>query len=190
MSYLHSHDLLTLCFVSKYHRNDVLSTNKKIYHLSSGFCSIKYWDEILANNAFKLLHKIYEKIETFDFEKYYLKLYKRYRHHLSLFSVCLHFVTCYRSCDKIGTYCRYCSRVRAGDFNPYQKKIDIVVCVDKEINFRNDFLYMHERLLDLDVFLERPVYFDFPHYPLKKIHVIIFKYSIFHKICLLALLLC
>ena len=31
---------------------------------------------------------------------------------LSLFSVCLHMLRCYRSCDKRAGYCKACSRVR------------------------------------------------------------------------------
>ena len=35
---------------------------------------------------------------------------ERYRH-LSLFSICLHFLRCVRRCDKKSNYCRSCSRV-------------------------------------------------------------------------------
>lgn len=43
----------------------------KILHLSTGFCSMIYWNNDLSKNAFNLLHKIYEKIETFDYEEYF-----------------------------------------------------------------------------------------------------------------------
>lgn len=47
----------------------------------------------------------------FDHEINYLNLMTSYRN-LSLFSVCLHMLRCYRSCDKRAGYCKACSRVR------------------------------------------------------------------------------
>ena len=35
---------------------------------------------------------------------------------MSLFSICLHFLRCTRSCDKKSNYCRGCSRVREKNF--------------------------------------------------------------------------
>ena len=112
-----------------------------------------------------MLHKIYEKIESFDYEEYFAQLLKTL-HHLSLFSVCLHFLTCYRSCDRIGRYCRYCSRVRANNFNLFDEFFDIVDDSKYEL-YRDNFLYLKNKLIDLDVFLERPAYVNYPHFPLK-----------------------
>ena len=45
----------------------------------------------------------------FDFEFWFVKLQESMRH-LSLFSVCVHFLRCYRRCDKFpkSKYCFYC----------------------------------------------------------------------------------
>ena len=116
ISYLTSHDLITLCFVSKYYRKLVLNKYIKYYDLSTGFCSVKYWRTRIEKKLFVLHGKIHYNIDFFDFEESYFKMCKKFRH-LSLFSVCLHLLTCKRSCEKkINSYCRLCSRVRANNF--------------------------------------------------------------------------
>ena len=67
--------------------------------MSTGFCSIKYWETKILKNAFDLLNRIHNEIEVFDFEENYFKLIKKFRH-LSLLPVCLNFLTCRRSCEK------------------------------------------------------------------------------------------
>ena len=62
---------------------------------------------------------------------------------MSLFSVCLHFLRCWRSCEKKSGYCNLCSRVRENTFYEY-----------------NAFLSSSERI-DLDVFLNKPAYFPY-----------------------------
>ena len=84
--------------------------------------------------------------------------------HLSLFSVCLHLLTCKRSCEKkINSYCRRCSRIR--DFFDMDKFQDIVIC--SKPTHKDDFLFLNGKMIDHDVYLNRPVYFYYPNHPLK-----------------------
>ena len=64
-SYFNSHDLITLCFVSKFHRKYVLNKYFKYYDLSTGFCSMRYWITKSEKNVFNLNQKIHEVIEVF-----------------------------------------------------------------------------------------------------------------------------
>ena len=91
-SYFNSHDLITLCFVSKFHRKFALNKYVKYYDLSTGFCSVRYWKTKIEKNIFNLNKKIHEVIEVFEFEESYFKMCKQFRD-LSLFLVCLHFLT-------------------------------------------------------------------------------------------------
>ena len=84
--------------MSKYFRKLVLKKFVKHYDLSTGFCSVKYWTNKIEKNVFDLIQAIHDEI-TFDFEKNYEQLIKRFCH-MSLFSVCLHFLRCSRSCEK------------------------------------------------------------------------------------------
>ena len=56
--------------------------------------------------------------------KNYEKLLKRF-HHKSLFSVCLHFLRCRRSCEEKPNYCKSCSRVRDNDYYDVNKFSDV-----------------------------------------------------------------
>ena len=59
------------------------------------------WKHI-ERNVFELIQAINNELfesKTFDVEENYNKLIKRFRH-MSLFSVCLHFLRCRRSCEK------------------------------------------------------------------------------------------
>ena len=88
--------------MSKYFRKLVLKKFAKIYDISTGFYSVRYWTSKIERNVFELIQTIHtERFDTvsFDFEKNYDKLIKRFRH-MSLFSVCLHFLRCRRSCEK------------------------------------------------------------------------------------------
>ena len=70
--------------------------------MSTGFCSVKYWTNKIERNVFELIQAINNELfesKTFDVEENYNKLIKRF-HHMSLFSVCLHFLRCRRSCEK------------------------------------------------------------------------------------------
>ena len=68
------------------------------------------------------MKKIHDNLNCFDFEESYFKMCKKFRH-LSLFSVCLHLLTCQRSCEK-NINCR----VRDNNFFDMDKFQDIVIC--------------------------------------------------------------
>ena len=105
--------------MSKSTRNLVLTNFNKIFDLSTGFCSVKYWNNLIQNNCFRLIEEIHNKTffdnkffdYNFDFEENYFKLIKSFRN-FTLFSICLHFPRCVTSCDKKANYCHLCSRVR------------------------------------------------------------------------------
>ena len=85
--------------MSKYFGKLVLKKFAKYYDLRTGFCSIKYWASKIERNVFELIQAIHNEIQGFDFEENYDKLIKRFCH-MSLFSVCLHYLRCRRSCEK------------------------------------------------------------------------------------------
>ena len=88
--------------MSKYFRKLVLKNFAKYYDLSTGFCSVKYWTHEIEKNVFRLVEAIHSELfdsYAFDFEGNYDKLIKKF-FHMSLFSVCLHFLRCRRSCEK------------------------------------------------------------------------------------------
>ena len=90
---------------------------------------------------------------------------KKFRH-LSLFLVCLHVLACKRSCEKkINSYCRRCCRVRDNNFFDMDKFQDIVIC--SKPPYKDDFIFLNGTMIDLDVYLNRPVYFDYPNHLLK-----------------------
>ena len=96
----------------KYHRKFVLNKYVKYYDLSTGFCSVRYWRTRIEKNLFLLHEKIHDNLNFFDFEESYFKMCKKFRH-LSLFSVCLHLLTCKRSCEKnVNSYCRLWDNVK------------------------------------------------------------------------------
>ena len=101
----------------------------------------------------------------FYFEESHFKMCKKIRH-LSLFLACLHLLTCKRSCEKnINSYCRLCFRVRANNFFDMDKFQDLVMC--SKPTHKDDFLFLDGKMIDLDIYLNRPVYFDYPNHPLK-----------------------
>ena len=151
--------------MSKYHGKFVLNKYVKYYDLSTSFCSVRYWKTRIEKNLFLLHEKIHDNLDFFDFEESYFKMCKRFRH-LSLFSVCLYLLTCKRSCEKkINCYCRRSSRVRDNNFFDMDKFKDIVIC--SKPTHKDDFLFFNGKMIDLDVYLNRPVYFDYPNHPLK-----------------------
>ena len=75
---------------------------------------------------------------------------------MSLFSICLHFLRCVRSCDKQKGYCQLCSRVREKFFmecNVFQS-----LCLTSYGTYRG--LENHNRV-DLDVFLSQEIPYTF-----------------------------
>ena len=102
LSYLNANDLIILCYVSKYFRKLVLKKFAKIYDISTGFCSVKYWTSKIERNVFELIQAINNELfesKAFDFEENYDKLIKKCCR-ISLFSVCLLVLRCRRSCEK------------------------------------------------------------------------------------------
>ena len=176
--YLNANDLIILCYVSKYFRKLVLKKFAKIYHINTGFCSVKYWTSKIERNVFELIQAINNKFfesKAFDFEENYDKLIKRFRH-MSLFSVCLHFLRCRGSCEKKHGYCKICPRVRDNTYYDYNKFSNLIVRSDGD-NYLN--ISSSDRL-DLDVFLNRPAYFQYPDYELlngKCCHLEIFSFA-------------
>ena len=126
--YLDTNDLITLCYVSKYFRELVLKSFSKVYDISSGFCSVQNWTNAIQKNLFNSIQDIHndtffnEMFYTynFDFEQNYEKLLKKFRH-MSLFSVCLHFLRCRRSCDRKINCCKIYSRVCDNDIYDIDK---------------------------------------------------------------------
>ena len=76
---------------------------------------------------------------------------------MSLFSVCMHFLRCRRSCEKLSGYCKMCLRVRENTFYEYNVFLSLKVSSNTD-NYLN--ISSSERI-DLDVFLTRPVYFPY-----------------------------
>ena len=77
-------------------------------------------------------------------------LKKRFRH-LSLFSICLHFLRCFKSCEKVWcapAHCKICSRVRYYDFLECNASGNLMISFSSEIL---DLTSNHG--VDLDVFL-------------------------------------
>ena len=110
-------------------------------------------------NVLKLIEAIHSELFdtfAFDFEENYDKLIKKSRC-LSLFSVCLHFLRCRRSCEKLSGYCKMCLRVRENTFYEYNAFLSLKVSSNTD-----DYLNISSsERIDLDVFLTRPVYFPY-----------------------------
>ena len=102
LHYLDSNDLITLLYTSRCLRFFVLIKFKSYWKLRSGFCSFDQWNEKLNQIFFNLLNKLYLDLDNcvFDFEYYILKL-RKVKCHLSLFSICIHYMRCTRSCNKL-----------------------------------------------------------------------------------------
>ena len=126
ISYLTVRDITNLSFVSKSFKNLILKHFSDIYNISNGLTSDRHQFFIVEKICFDLTQSIYneEFFDSvlfdyhFDCEENFSGLLKQFRH-LSLFSVCLHFLRCIRSCEHVwggALYCRFCSRVRDNEF--------------------------------------------------------------------------
>ena len=112
---------------------------------------------MIKRNVSELIDDIHgELFDTFafDFEKNYDNLIKKFRH-MSLLSVCLHFLRCRRSCEKKSDFCKVCSRVRENTFYEYNAFLNLKLDVDDYLNINSS-----ERI-DLDVFLTKPAFFTY-----------------------------
>ena len=83
---------------------------------------------------------------------------KQSLHHLLLFSGCLHFLRCYRRCDKLpkNQYCSFYSRIRARNFEKPSYFMDTVI---DELDFEEQFCDMTSSSMELDISVEKPAYF-------------------------------
>ena len=74
--------------------------------------------------------------------------------HISLFSVFLHFLRCYRRCDKLpkSEYCFFL-------FTYKDKRFYFLNIVIDEHDLEEQFCDMTTSLTELDISVERPVYF-------------------------------
>ena len=92
----------------------------------------------------------------FDPEGHYQILLKEFRH-LSLFSVCLHFLKCQRSCEKNHAgYCRLCLRVRDNNFFQYNAFLSV------KVSDMDGYLGIsYSETVDFDVFLSQTGYFPY-----------------------------
>ena len=129
-SFLNAIDLINLCYVSKYYRKFLLQKFHKYYNISTVFCSTELWLNKIEENLWGVIENIYNDWSytfAFDFEWHYDNLFKEFRH-LSLFSVCLHFFRCQRSCKAVTAgYCRMCSRVHDNNFHDYNAFLSLKV---------------------------------------------------------------
>ena len=113
------------------------------------------------------MQKIYNNYDftyVFDFEKVCSEV-KVTLGHLSLFSVRFHFLTCLRSCDKVTIYCVFCSLVRDHSYGDKSYYHDVVVA-NQVRAYQDDYIFLQDKLANFDVFLERPIYMNFPNFPL------------------------
>ena len=102
-----------------------------------------------------MTQSIHNILGTFHFEEIYDRLVKKFCH-MSLFSVCLHFLRCRRSCDKKSGYCKMCSRVRKNTFYDYNAFLSL------KVSRKDDYLDIgSSERVDLNVFLNRPAYFPY-----------------------------
>ena len=151
LGYLSTRDVLNLCFISRVIRKIVLKVFNKIFCVSEGFCSSGQWFKLIKRNCFALIEEIYssffEDRFIFDFDENYSKLLSEFSH-MSLFSICLHFLRCTRSCDKKSYYCCLCYRVRENLFFERNTFSKLRVCP------YGSYLDMKScHCLELDVFL-------------------------------------
>ena len=55
--------------------------------------------------------------------------------------------------------------MRDNNFFDMDKFQDIVIC--SKLTHKDDFLFLNRKMIDLDIYLNRPAYFDYPNHPLK-----------------------
>ena len=138
--------------MSKYYRRCVLTKFDKCYNIITGFSALELWATKMQGNLWGLIDNIFNDITAeFDPKGYYQLLFKEFRH-LPLFSVCLHFLRCQRSCENYAGYCRLCSRVKDYSFLELNTFLSIKVS-DGYLGLN------HYENVDFDVFLTRPAYF-------------------------------
>ena len=125
------------------------------FFISNGFCLSEQWFNLINKNCFALIEKNHNQSffdetffrNNFDFEENHFKLLKEFKQ-MSLFSICLYFLRCTRSCDKKSNYCRACSRVPEIFFLDCNAISDLAVCTYGTYLHMNNF-----HRVNLDAFL-------------------------------------
>ena len=161
--------------MSKFFRKLILKKFGRIYDISTGFCSVRYCWSKTERTVYELIQAIHnETFDTvsFDFEENYDKLIKIFCH-MSLFSVCLHFLRYRRSFEKIYGYCKLCSRVRENCSYDYHKFEKLIVTSDSDTDYLP--ITRYDRV-DLDIFLNRPWHFEARDYDLINGKYVHFEY--------------
>ena len=69
LSYLNAEDLITFCYVSKFFRKLVLKKFSRVSEISTGFCLVQNWTNVIQKNVFKLIQDIDN--DTFFCETFY-----------------------------------------------------------------------------------------------------------------------
>ena len=129
LNYLPVTVICNLLFVSRLSRQVILKNFKNVFDFSTGFTSEKHWFSIIQKAAYDICEvvmneKFFDPVffnYHFNYEERLLGLVEKFKIHLSLFSVFMHFVRCIRSCEKVSTartYCKVCSRVADFHLNP------------------------------------------------------------------------
>ena len=111
----------------------------------------------VEENIFKLIGAIHSELFhtfAFDFEGNYDKLIKKFLH-MSLFSVCLHFLRCRRSCEKSLVTVKCVRESGKTLFYEYNAFLSLNVGSDDYLNISSS-----ERI-DLYVFFNKPAYFRY-----------------------------
>ena len=112
-------------------------------------CSRNLGKNKIEGNDYKLIEAISNEFfytYAFDFEGNYDRLIKKFCH-MSLFSVCLHFLRCRRSSEKKSGYCKVCLKVRENTFYDYNAFLSLKVSdIDNYLDISSS------RRIDLDVF--------------------------------------
>ena len=87
---------------------------------------------------------------VFDFEKVCSE-FEVTLHHLSLFSVCFHFLACLRKCGKVKNYCFFCARVRDHSYLDGSYYHDAFVA-NLVRAYLDDYMFLQDKLADFDLF--------------------------------------
>ena len=61
-------------------------------------------------------------------------------------------------------YCFYCSGVRSHIYGDLIHFHDVVVATQDKV-YKDHYMYTQDKICDFDVFLERPIYMNYPNYP-------------------------
>ena len=167
LNYLNNKTLTKLLFVSKYFRKVILQKFEKYFDFSTGFCSIFEWHLVLFSNLINMLRAMNTKLEKqFDIDSIGNQISNTILKNLFLFSVCLHYFRCVRSCNKESAYSFYCAWVRCHDFDFRDQVLSVVL--DENLDEEDyECLFLHSKEIGFDVFLLRPPYFNYPNYPLQ-----------------------